>query len=207
MAVGKKQMAIQSFDNASATKKKRCPELRCSVHQNADILLILIHSLFPIGIGAYLIAEEIRLGHLSGSPVFHYLGYLTGSGGIALQLTMIARAQTPGFAAKFMDCLTIIVAVFQFLTCSVGATLTFVFTEKTHAFVASISAASIVFCFLPAFLAITSLMNARNYSEDRGKIPYEAYFASGRSKPPVVIKRISSDVMHSEPPGKYYLNL
>ncbi|KAM7532560.1 hypothetical protein Aperf_G00000129360 [Anoplocephala perfoliata] len=202
----KEQTVIQSFDNASATKKKRFPKLRHSVHQNGDILLILIHSLFPLGIGAYLIGQELLTDHSSSSSVFFYLGYLTGSGDIALQLTMIARALTPGSAAKFMDCLTFTVAVFQFLVCSIGAALTFVFTGRAHDSVAAVSAASIIFCILPAFLAITSLMNAHTYSEKRGKISYEASFASGRSKPPVIIKRISSDVMHSEPSGKYYLN-
>ncbi|VDL59816.1 unnamed protein product [Hymenolepis diminuta] len=190
-------------DNAEP-KKKKFPKFRRHVHQGADIILVLLHSLLPLAIGAFLISLTILVDLQVSSSYFSYLGFLTGSGAIVLQITMIIHTLAPRNADKFMNWLMLSVDFIQFLVCTAGAIVTIVFTGKTHITVAAISLVNIIFCILPAFLAITSLMAAHQNSGNQESISREPSYASGRANPTVVIKRISSDIMLDNFHSKYY---
>ncbi|KAM3180948.1 hypothetical protein ACTXT7_015312 [Hymenolepis weldensis] len=199
-----KDVALQIKQINEESKKKKPPKFRRHLHQGADIILVLFHSLLPLAIGAFLISLTI-LDDLKMSPsYFNYLGFFTGTGAIVLQITMVIRTLAPRYADKFMNWSMLFVDLIQFLVCAAGAIVTIVFTGKTHITVAAISLVNIVFCILPAFLAITSLMTAQQSPENQELMSHEPSYASGRAHPTVVIRRISSDIMLDNSPSKYY---
>ncbi|KAL5109352.1 hypothetical protein TcWFU_008681 [Taenia crassiceps] len=156
-------------------------------------------SLFPLAVGAFLIVQEALFG--ANMPHAGILGYLTGSGGIILQLTLIARTLAPSVATRVMDVLTICVSGLQFLSCTVGA---FVFLAVVGKFylVTSVSLANAIFCILPTFLAVTSIMAERKGSESIGRSRNELRFASDRFIPPVIVKVESNKVADSAKTNK-----
>nr|CDS26748.1 expressed conserved protein [Hymenolepis microstoma] len=181
----------------NSKKPKKFPKIRRHVHQNSDTILIFLHSLFPLAIGGYLIYQDIPNDPPKSYPYFDYLGVLTGIVAILLHLTMIARTLASRCGAKFMNWLMLSVDLIQFFVCSVGSIVTLVYTGKEHIAVVAISLTNIVFCILPAFLAVTSLMNAPENSETQFSISNTASYASGRVKPAVIIRRIPDNMSDS----------
>lgn len=187
----KKQQQINDSVTTRSQKSESLKYVRRSIHRNSDILLILLHSLFPLAVGAFLIAQEALAS--ANTPHTGILGYLTGSGGIILQLTLIARTLAPSIAARVMDVLTICVSVLQFLSCTVGAFIFLAVVGKAY-LVTSVSLANAIFCILPTFLAVTSIMAERKRSEGVGRSRNAPRFASSRSRPPIIIKGESNKV-------------
>ncbi|CDI98263.1 expressed conserved protein [Echinococcus multilocularis] len=182
----KKQRQINDGVDAQPSKSKSLQSVRSGIHRNSNILLILLHSLFPLAIGVFLIAQE-ALASANNTPRSGVLGYLTGSGGILLQLTLIARTVVPSNVARFMDMLTICVAVIQFLSCTVGAFIVLAVVRKIY-LVFSVSLANAIFCILPIFLAATSIMGEQKASESVGDCRNKPPFASSRLRSPFIVK-------------------
>ncbi|VDM34651.1 unnamed protein product [Hydatigera taeniaeformis] len=192
----------QQVDDSVITRRTKSESLkyfRRGIHRNSDILLILLHSLFPLAIGAFLIAQEALV--TANTSRTNILGYLTGSGGIVLQLTLIARTLAPLTAARLMDVLTICVAALQFLNCTVGALVFLVMAKKIY-LVASVSLANSIFCILPAFLAVTSIIAESKGNKGIGRRRNEPCFASSCSRLPVVIKGKSNRLADSAQTSK-----
>ncbi|VDK22162.1 unnamed protein product [Taenia asiatica] len=181
----KKQQQINDGVTIRPPKSERLQYVRRSIHRNSDILLILLHSLFPLAVGAFLVAQEALAN--GNRPHTGILGYLTGCGGIILQITLIARTLAPSTAARVMDVLTICVSVLQFLSCTVGAFVFLAVVGKAY-LVTSVSLANAIFCILPTFLAVTSIIAERKGSEGVGRSRNEPLFASSRSHPPIIVR-------------------
>lgn len=172
--------------------------MRRHLHHSADSYLVFFYSLFPLTVGAYLISLAITDGMpKNSSSFFDYLGFLTGIGIILLQLTMILRVLAPKSAATCMNWMLLIVAIGHFVSSVSSSIITVVFTGKENIEVAGISLATMTFSILPAFLCITSLMDAGGTFESMREVERKSSFASNQARSVVVIKRMSSDVMDS----------
>ncbi|VDD79460.1 unnamed protein product [Mesocestoides corti] len=171
-------------------KPKRFKRIRRAFHARADLILVLLYSVFPTIISLTLIIQEFKITDCT-AKFSGFVGYMTGAGGILVQLVLILCTVAPTSVGSQMDGLLICTAALQTTGCIVGASMVLFQTGKQHIFLASLSLVNVVFCVMPIFLGVASFTARRKavLAEEDTDDDNVSYFASINASTPTIIKK------------------